>query len=213
MPTKVCLVKAMVFPVVMYGCESWTIKKAELKNWCFWTVVLEKTPESLLGCKIKPVNPKGNQSWIFNGRTHAEAEAPVLGPHDVKSRLIRKDPDYWERLKAGGEGDDRGWDGWMASPTQWTWVWASSRRWWSIGKPRVLQAKGSQRVGHNWETEQQQQQQSLWNKVSNARATPAYLFTSLQVTYGKEGEGQDKRNLLTGLYKSNLEKKQAKRRQ
>ena len=92
LPTKVRLVKAMVFPVVMYGCESWTIKKAELKNWCFWTVVLEKTPECLLGCKkIKPVNPKGNQSWVFNGRTHAEA--PMLGPHDVKSWLIRKDPD------------------------------------------------------------------------------------------------------------------------
>ena len=63
--TKVCLVKAVVFPVVTYGCESWTIKIAE--NWCFWTVVLKKTPESPLGCKeIKSVNPKGNQPWIFN---------------------------------------------------------------------------------------------------------------------------------------------------
>ena len=73
-PTKVCLVKAMVSPVVMYGCESWTIKKAE----CQRTVVLEKTFESLLDCKIKPADPKGNQSWTFIGRTHANVEAPIL---------------------------------------------------------------------------------------------------------------------------------------
>ena len=66
LPTKVCLVKAMVFPVVMNGGESWTIKKAEVKNWCFWTVVLEKTVESPLDCKeIQPVHPKGDQSWVF----------------------------------------------------------------------------------------------------------------------------------------------------
>ena len=95
LPTKVCLVKAMVFPVVMYGCESWTIKKAEHQNPdAFWTVVLEKTFESPLDCKeIQPVNPKGNQSWIFIGRTDAEAEAPILWPPDVKSPLIGKDPD------------------------------------------------------------------------------------------------------------------------
>ena len=98
LPTKVCLVKAMVFPVVMYGCESWTIKKAE--HWridAFWTVVLENTLESPLDCKeIKPVNPEGNQSWIFIGRTDAEAETPVLWPPDVTSRLIGKDPDVWK---------------------------------------------------------------------------------------------------------------------
>ena len=95
LPTKVCLVKAMVFPVVMYGCESWTIKKAECqKNWCFWTLVLEKTLESLLDCKeIKSVHPKGDQSWVFIGRTDAEAETPILWPPDVKSWLIGKDPD------------------------------------------------------------------------------------------------------------------------
>ena len=81
MPTKFCLVKAMVFPVVMYGCESWTIKKNWApKYWCFWTMVLEKTLETPLDCKeIKPVNPKENQSRIFIGRTDAEAEAPILG--------------------------------------------------------------------------------------------------------------------------------------
>ena len=98
-----------------------------LKNWCFWTVVLEKTLESPLDCKkIQPVNPKGNQSWIFIGRTDAKAETLVLWPRDVKNRLIRKDLDAGKRLKAGGEGDNRGWNGWMASPTCWTWVWASS---------------------------------------------------------------------------------------
>ena len=149
--TKVHLVKTMVFLVVMYGCESGTIKKSWApKNWCFWTVVLEKTLESPLDCKeIKPVYPKGNQSWIFIGRTDAEAEAPILWPPDVKNQLIGKDSDVWERLKAGGEGGDRGWDGWMASLTWWTWVWASSKSWWWTGKPGMLQSMGSQRVGHD----------------------------------------------------------------
>ena len=93
--TKVSTVKAMVFPVVTYGCESWTTKKAWTpKNWCFWIVVLEKTLESPLDCKeIKPVNPKGDQSSIFIGRTDAEAEAPILWPPDAKSWLTGKDPD------------------------------------------------------------------------------------------------------------------------
>ena len=107
--------------------ESWA-----QKNWCFWTVVLEKTPESPLDCKeIQPVLPKGNQSWIFIGRTDVEAETPILWPPDVKRWLtLFKRPWCWERLRAGGEGDDRGWDGWMALPTQWTWVWVDSRSWW-----------------------------------------------------------------------------------
>ena len=91
---KVHLFKAMVSPVVMYGCESWTKESWALKNWHFWTVELEKTLESPLDCKeIKPVNPKGNQSWIFNGRTDAEAETPILWPPRVKDWLIGKDPD------------------------------------------------------------------------------------------------------------------------
>ena len=142
--TKVHLVKAMVFPVVMYGCESWTIKKAEHRRidtfqlWC-WRRFWESSP--LNSKEIKPVNPKGNQSWIFTGRTDAEAEP------DRKSWLIGKRLWCWERLKAGGEGDDRGWDGWhhqrMASPTRWTWVWASSGSWWWTGTPGVLQSMGS----------------------------------------------------------------------
>ena len=117
-------------------------------------VVLEKTLESPLNCKeIQPVSPKGNQSWMFIGRTDAEAEAPILWPHDVKRWLVRKKLWCWERLKAGGNGDDRGWDGWMASLIQWTWVWASSGSWWWTGRPGVLQSMGSQRVGHDWATE------------------------------------------------------------
>ena len=145
--TKVCVVKAMIFPVVMYGCENWSINKDECQriNWCFQSGVLEKTLESPLDSKdIKPVNPKGNQSWIFMGRTDAEAETPILWPPDVKNWLIGKKPWWWERLKAGGEGCDRGWDGWMASLTRWTWVWVSSGSWWWTGKPGVLQPMGSQ---------------------------------------------------------------------
>ena len=92
LPTKVRLVKAMVFPIVMYGCESW--ESWAPKNWCFWIVVLEKTPESPLDWKkIQPVHPKGNQSWMFIGRTAIEAETPILWPPDAKSWLICKDTD------------------------------------------------------------------------------------------------------------------------
>ena len=128
--------------------ESWAPK-----NWCFWTVVLEKTLDSPLHCKeIIPVNPKGNQSWIFTGKTDAEAEMPILWPPDVRKWLIRKDPDAgrdWRQEEKGMTG----WDVWMASLTWWTWVWASSRSWWWTGKPGVLQSMGSQRVRHDWATE------------------------------------------------------------
>ena len=127
--------------------ESWA-----LKDWCFWTVVLEKTFESPFDSKeIQPVHPKGNQSWMFIGRT--DAEAPILWSPDVKNWLILKRPWCWERLKAGGEGDNRGWDGWMASLTRWTWVWVNSGSWWWTGRPGVLQSMGSQRVRHDWATE------------------------------------------------------------
>ena len=119
MPTNVCLVKAMVFPVVMYGCESWTIKKAGvLKNWCFWTVVLEKTLKSLLDCKgIQPVHAKGNHSWIFVGRTDVEAETPILWPPDGKNWLTGKDPDAgkdWSLEEKGMTEDEMvGWHHWL----------------------------------------------------------------------------------------------------
>ena len=123
------------------------------KNWCFWTMVLEKTLESPLDCKeIQPVNPKGNQSWIFIGRTDTEAETPILWPSDVKNWLIGKDL-MLGKTEGGRRGDDRGWDGWMASLTWWTWVWKNPRIWWWIARPRVLQSRWSQRVRHDWTTE------------------------------------------------------------
>ena len=111
LPTKVCLVKGMVFPLVMYGCESWPVKKAECqKIWCSWTVVLEKTLESPLDCReIQPVHPKGDQSWVFIGRTDAEAETPILWPPHAKSWFIWKDSDAgknWGREKKGMTEDE-----------------------------------------------------------------------------------------------------------
>ena len=108
--------------------------------------------ESPLDCKeIKPVNPNGNLPWIFPGRAAAEAETPNTLTSWWKEPTHWKRPWCWERQRVEGEGDDRGWDGWMASPTQWTWVWANSRRWWRTGK-----SVGSHRVGHDLVTEQQQ---------------------------------------------------------
>ena len=251
----------MVFPVVMYGCESWTIKKAEpridaLELWCCITLLRRRqwhpTPvllpgkshgrRSMVGCSswgryesdtterlhfhfslscngegngnplqrsclenprdggawwaavygvtqsrtrlkqlssssrrtlespwdskaIKLINLKGNQPWIFTVRADAEVEAPILWPPDAKIRLIGKEPTHWkrtwccEKLKTGGVGDDRGRDGWMASPTQWTWVWTSSGGWWKIRKPGVMQYMALHRIGYDWATEQQQRQQ------------------------------------------------------
>ena len=203
------------------------------KNWCFQTVMLKNTPESPLECKEnKPVNPKGNQPWIFIGRTDAEGEAPILWPPEAKSwftgktltltlgKIDSKRRRGWQRIiwldnstdsrtliwansrtmnpsmlqsmgslrvghdwatsfsfftfmhwrrkwqptpvflpeesqgwGAGGEGDDRGWDGWMASPTWWIWVWVNSGSWWWAGRPGLLQFMESQRVRHDWATE------------------------------------------------------------
>ena len=128
--------------------ESWAPK-----NWCFWTVVLEKTLESPTDCKeIQPVHSKGDQSWVFIGRTDAKAETPILWPPHAKSWLIGKDQ-CWEGLGAGGEGDDRGWDGWMASLPWWTWLLVNSGCWWWTARPGVLRFMGLQRVGHGWATE------------------------------------------------------------
>ena len=114
LPTKVHLVKAMVFPVVMYGCELDYKESWAQKNWCFWTVVLEKALESLLDCKeIQSVHSKGNQSWIFIGRTDVEAETPILWPPDVKNWLIGKDLDAgkdWRQEEKGAIQDEMvGW--------------------------------------------------------------------------------------------------------
>ena len=160
LPTKVHLVKAMVFPVVMYGCESWTIKKTEWQRLMLLNWVLEKTLESPLDCKeIQRVHPKGDQSWMFIGSTDVEAEIPKLQYSNTLATWCKKlthwkRPWSWERLRAGGEGDDRGWDGWMASPTKRTWVWVDPGSWWLTGRAGMLQFMGLQRVRHDLATEQ-----------------------------------------------------------
>ena len=112
----------------------------------------EDSWESLYYKEIQPVYPKGDQSWVFIGRTVVETETPYFG-HLMRRADSFKRPWCWERLRAGGEGDDRGCDGWVASLTLWTWVWVDSRSWCWTGRPGVLWFMGSQRVGHDWATE------------------------------------------------------------
>ena len=149
LPTKVCVVKAMVFPVVTYGCESWTVKKAERRKtdafelWC-WRRLL-RVPWSAR--RYNQSILKEISSWIcwrWNPNTVATW---------CEELTHLKRPWCWERLKVEGEVDDRGWDGCMASLIQGTWVWVSSGSWWWTGRPGMLQSTGLQRVGHDWETE------------------------------------------------------------
>ena len=151
MPTKVHLVKAMVFPVIMYG--SWTIKKAERRRidafelWCWrrlmrvpWTA--RRSNQSILkeispGCSLEGLMLKLKHQYLVTW---------------CKELTHLKRPWCWKGLKAGGEGVDRGWDGWMASPTPWTWVWVNSRSCWLTGKPGMLQSIWSQRVVCDWVT-------------------------------------------------------------
>ena len=155
LPTKVRLVKAMVFPVVMYGCESWTIKKAECRRidafelWCWrrllrvpWTA--RRSNQSILNRRLVLGVHWRDWCWSWNSNT-------LVTWCGELTHLQR--PWCWERLRAGGEGDDRGWDGWMASLTQWTWVWMNSGSWWWTGRPGRAAFMGLQRVGHNCTTE------------------------------------------------------------
>ena len=152
LPTKVHLVKAMLFPVVMYGCESWTVKKAEHRRidafelWCWrrllrvpWTA--RRSKQSILK-EISPACSLKDWYWSWNSNTLATW---------FEELIHWKRPWCWERWKGGGEGDDRGRDGWMASLTRWAWVWVNSRSWWWTGKPGVLQSMG---VTKSWTTEQ-----------------------------------------------------------
>ena len=159
-----------------YGFSSshvwmWTGKKAEnwridaFELWCWrrllwipWTA--RRSNQSIL----KEINPEYSLEGLM-----LKLKLQCFG-HLIKESTHQKRPWCWERLKAGGEGDDRGWDGLLASPTHRTWVWASSRRWWRIGKPGMLQSMGLQRVGHDWETEQQQNRgdTSWWWNVSTS---------------------------------------------
>ena len=151
--TKVRLVKAMVFPVVVYGYESWTIKKAEHRRIDVFELWCRRRLLSPLDCKeSKPGNPKGNQSWIFIGRTDAEAETPILWPPDAEYWLIGKDPDAgndWRQEEKGTTENEM--VGWHHRLNGLEWV--NSGSWWWTGKPGVLQPMGSQRVGYDWATE------------------------------------------------------------
>ena len=151
LPTKVCLVKAMVFPVVTYGCESWTVKKAECRKidafelWCWrrllripWTA--RRSNQSIL----KEISPGVHwKDWCCSWNSNTLATSCEEVTH-------WKRPWCWEGLGAGGDGDDRGWDGWMASLTRWAWVCVNSGSWWWTGGPGMLRFTGSQRVGHDW---------------------------------------------------------------
>ena len=125
------------------------------EGWCFWTVVLEKTLESPLDCKeIQPVHSEGDQSWVFFGKNMLKLKLQYSG------HLMRRVDSLEKTLMLGGIGsrrrrgrDDKGWDGWMASLTQWTWVWVNPGRWWWTGKPGVIWFMGSQRVRHDWATD------------------------------------------------------------
>ena len=153
--TKVCLIKAMVFPEVMYGCESWAIKKAEhriidaFELWC-WRRLLrvpwsaKRSNQSIL----KEISVLGvqwkNWCWSWNSNTLATW---------CKELTHLKRPWYWERLKLGEEEDNTGWEGWMVSLTQWAWAWVNSRNWRWTGRLGMLWSMGSQSVGHDWVTE------------------------------------------------------------
>ena len=150
LPTKVSLVKATVFPVVMCGWESWTIKKAE--HWRFDAFELRCWRKFL---RVPWTARRSNQSILKEISPEYSLEGLIL---KLKLQYLAtwckelthwKRPWCWERLKAGGQGDDRGWDGWMASLTWWTWAWVCSGSWWWIGKPGMLQSMGSQRVRHD----------------------------------------------------------------
>ena len=154
LPTKVLLVKGMVFPVVMYGCENWTIKKAELQRidifelWC-WRRLL----------RVPWTARRSNQSILKEISPEYSLEELVLSWNSNTLATWCTELTYWkrslcwERLKAGGEGDTWGWNGWMASPTQWIWVWVNSWSWWWTGRRGMLQSMGLQRVWHDWGTE------------------------------------------------------------
>ena len=163
MPTKVHLVKAMVLPVAMYGCESWTIKKAEHRRidafelWC-WRKLLKVpwTARRFNQSILKEISPKYSLERLM-------LELQYYG------HLIWRTDSLEKTLMLGkieGEGDNRGWDGWRASPTRWKWVWTSSRSWWWTGKPGVLQSMGSQGVGHDWTTELNWTEESWMLRIS-----------------------------------------------
>ena len=141
-------------------------RKLSAENWCFWTVVLEKAIESPLDCReIQPVHPKRKSILNINWKDWCWSwNSNTLATWCEKLTHLKR-PWSWERLKVREEGDDRRWDGWMASSTQCTWVWINSRSWRWTEWPGLMQSMGSQRVGHNWETELNwiELNRSLWS--------------------------------------------------
>ena len=171
LPTKVHLVKAMVFPVVMYGCESWTVGKAEHRRidafelWC-WRRLL----------RVPWTAWRSNQSILKEISPGIPLEGMMLKLKlQYFGHLMRRVDSLEKTLILGGIGDrrkrdDRGWDGWMASLTRWTWVWVNSGSWWWTGRPGVLRFMGSQRVGHDWATELN------WNELKRNSWTICIVF-------------------------------------
>ena len=168
----------------MYRCESWTIKKAEhwsidaFELWCWgrllrvpWTA---RRSNQFILKEISPHIHWKDWCWSWSSSTLATW---------CEELTYWKRPWCWERLKAGGEADDRGWDGWMASPTQWTWVWLNSRIWWWTGKSGMLQSVGSQRVGHNWMT-------SLFHFACLQISSMLWHVSELPIVFGREQDGE-----------------------
>ena len=162
----------MVFPLIMYGCESWTTKRADCQRidafeLCCWRGlfrvpwIARRSNQSIL----KEINPEYSPQGLM-----LRVKLQYFG-HWRKELTPWKRPWCWERLKAGGEGDDRGWDVWIASPTWWTWVWASSRSWWWTGKPGVLQSNGVQRAGHDRELDWLRDKNSRRSQGTEAKRT------------------------------------------
>ena len=151
LPTKVHMVKAMVFPVVMYGCDSWTIKKAEHQRMMLLNSSVGENSWESLGLQGNQTSQSYRKSPLTIHQKDRCWSSNTLATW-CEELTHWKRPWCWEILKAGGEEDNRGLDGLISSPTQWAWAWASSGSWWRTGKPGMLQSMGLQRVGHDWET-------------------------------------------------------------
>ena len=183
LPTKVRLVKAMVFPVVMYGYESWTIKKVECRGidafelWCWrrllgvcWTA--RRSNQSILkeispGCSLEGLMLKLKLQYFGHLMKRVDSFEKTLMPG---------------RIEGGRKGDGRGWDGWMASPTRWTWVWVNSGSWWWTGRSGMLQFMGSQRVGHNWANELNWYNRMPWSYFSECWALSQLFHSPLSLS-------------------------------
>ena len=245
MPTRVYLVKAMVFPVVISGCESWTIIQLRAEELMSSNCgVGEDSFERPLDCKVEKGTPTHSTilAWRIHGVTvhavprvygvtkswtrlsdfHFHSTARIsrqsvlkeISPECSLEGLMLKlklqyvghlmqranslgKPWCWERLRAGGEVEERGWNGWMASPTRWTWIWANSGRWWRTGKPGVLQSMGFQRLGHNLVTEQQQWRWEEGRSADNASGAPKVFAIDFPYTVHPSSATSENKTMKT----------------